>query len=137
MTKTFKRSNVRILLILMASFFLLAPHARIAAQGFDYDSYKETTLDEILDNPPDIQEGMDFFIKKRQFVVKVERYPEQCTARVVSRVLQMQGITNIPAVSHCMQVSSPKGKSVQVYVQDKIVDGLKEDVKLGDKIKVY
>jgi hypothetical protein len=134
--------NMRIAIVLLqllgvVVLLLVTPTVLLAQQEFDYDSYKQTTLDEILDNPPKIEEGMDIFIKKRQFPVKLEHHLKPCRALIVGRVLRMQGVTETPEVSHCMQVSSAKGRSVQVFLQDALVDTLKAEVKQGDMIKVY
>jgi hypothetical protein len=126
-----------VLRTLMTVALLASPTFSIGHQEFDHDSYKQITLDDILENPPDIQEGLDIFVTKRQFLVKVERLPESCTAVIIGRVLRMRGVSEVPEVSHCMQVSSPKGKPVQVFVEDVLVEGLKKDVKQGDTIKVY
>jgi hypothetical protein len=138
MIKTSLRIRIVLLQLLAAVLFLqVTTTALPAQQEFDYDSYTKTTLDEILENPPKIDEGMDIFIKKRQFVVKVEGPPKPCRALIVGRVLRMRGIEVIPEVSHCMQVSSPKGKSIEVFLQDVLVDAFKADAKRGEMIKVY
>jgi hypothetical protein len=114
-----------------------APQSDALEPTFDYGSYQPTTLDELVATVPKIDEGMDIFLKKRQFEIRIEGRPKRCTALIVGRVLRMLGIDEPPEASHCMQVSGTAGKKREVFVQDALVESLREHVKKGDIIRVY
>jgi len=130
----------RIELAVMAMLALLAPltggHTR-ASESFDYDAYQPTTLDDLAATVPNITEGMDIFLKKRQFEAVQVSEPKRCTAVIVGRVLRMQGVTEPPATAHCMKLRSPKGLEVEVFIQDTLVSDPARELKKGARLRVY
>jgi hypothetical protein len=70
-----------------------------AAQDLDEESYAVTDLDAIHAGAPKIDEGMDLFFRKVQFVASLDQLPQPCAAAVVPKVFTMLGLGEAPAVT--------------------------------------
>ena len=106
-------------------------------QTFDHASYVSTSLDEIYASAPKITEGADIFFKKRQFAVKLTSAPAKCPDGWIRKVFQILGIADPPAVTHCVNVESSEGRTTEVYVQDVLVDALREEIPVGGSLRIY
>ena len=104
---------------------------------FDHAAYGETTLDEIFAAAPKISEGADLFFKKRQFEVELLRGPQKVSNGWITVVFRTLGISDPPPVNHEILVRSPQGKEVEMYVQDVLVEPLREEVAVGSKVRVF
>lgn len=69
--------------LVVAVLFITAWGPGRASDDFDWASYQSVTLDELVDGAPQITEGMDIFLKKRQFDVKLEEAERVNTLRQV------------------------------------------------------
>jgi|GEM_PF-2151951 len=106
-------------------------------QEFDEGSYVVTDLDTIYESAPKIDEGMDLFFKKVQFVATIEQAPKECVAVIISRVFKILGLGEAPAVNHCMKLRSPNGRVASVYVEDVLVKTASDELSEGQRILVY
>jgi len=120
---------------------LLFFFGHLPAEAFDYESYTPTTLDEILDHPPAISEGMDIFFKKRDLAATVTEVPGPGTAVIVGRVLRIRGVISqtqeAPAVNHCVTVKSDMGKSVRMFLQDVLVETFRVEAPVGTRVRLW
>jgi hypothetical protein len=124
-------------LLILAAALIPTRGASGASPEFDRASYEAVTLDELVDTAPQITEGMDIFLKKRQLDVKLEESPKECRALIVVRVLKMQGVSEPPASSHCVLISTPRGRKMSAFVQDSLVADLTRLVKPGQSFHAY
>jgi hypothetical protein len=120
-------------LILLA---LVATHTA-AAQDFDEESYAVTDLDAIYAGAPTIDEGMDLFFRKVQFVASLDQLPQSCAAAVVPKVFTMLGLGEAPAVNHCLKVRSLSGRVASLYVEDVVVEATAGDLALAQGVLIY
>ncbi len=131
------KSRLATLVLASSALTPAVAHPEGPEPQFDHRSYQPTTLDELIAAVPKIDEGMDIFLKKRQFDLRVEGKPKRCTALIVGRVLRMLGVEEPPETSHCMRVSRSVGGKRELFVQDALVKSLREHVRKGDIIRVY
>ena len=135
--KSNDQSRIFAWLLIAAVLLIPAWGARGVGAEFDRASYQSVTLDELVEAAPPITEGMDIFLRKRQFTIKLEESPKKCTASIVGTVLKMLGVAEPPATSHCVMISTPRGPKLSAFVQDSLVAHLRRVVKPGQDFHAY
>lgn len=119
------------------SLLMLMLASVVSASDFDHDAYVKTTLAEVQATAPKISQGADLFFKKRQFEVEVVRGPESVSNGWITVVFRTLGIADPPAVNHEIIVKGSDGKELEMYVQDVLVDALRDEVPVGSRFRAY
>ena len=111
------------------------------AAAFDYARYKGASLDEILERqrPPagaDIYRGENLRLD-----VTLVRQAYDCNTGFLKRTMMMTGIDRdridkVP-MSKCIQVKSPKGQVVQLFIQNVVAEFLAQEVSLGSPVTIF
>lgn len=123
---------------------LLAMQPMIAlAQNFT--GYRTTTLDTVVEEwnekTKDLGPGVSLSPPaKVKFIATMNGAPAPCSNGALVVVLRMIGFEDLlkqVKVSHCLTVTSGKGRTVTAYVQDVLVPGLNSDAKVGGPIEIY
>jgi hypothetical protein len=123
---------------------LLAMQPMIAlAQSFT--GYKTTTLDAVVEEWNEKTKSLGPGVSlsppaKIKFVASMNQPPMPCNngaLRVVLRMIGFEDLLKQVKVSHCVTVATSKGRTVTAYVQDVLVPGLNDDVKVGGPIEIY
>lgn len=111
------------------------------AQGkFDHARYKAADLDEVIGLArPEI--GADIYpVLPLKIAVALISYGEPCNTGFLKQSMFMMGqkdvVENVPITS-CIKVRSAKGKTVPLYIQDRVAEFLPKEVPLGRMVALY
>jgi len=111
----------------------------------DFAGHQASTLDAVIEKWNGITEAYKPGIsvlqpQKIRFVAILQAAPEPCSNAPLDAVLRMLGATDLlrqVSVTHCVVLSSAKGKAVAAFVQDLLVPGLNSDAKPGHHVEIY
>jgi hypothetical protein len=115
----------------------------VFAQNFA--GYRTTTLDTVVEEWNEKTKTLGPGVSlsppaKVEFIAKMNGSPTPCNNGALVVVLRMIGFEDLlkqVKVSHCIAVTSAKGRTVTAYVQDVLVPGLNSDAKVGGPIEIY
>jgi hypothetical protein len=123
-------------------FFMLALFPAVAF-GQAFTEHKSTTLDALIDEWNGITQKEESGVsilqpQKIEFVATLQSMPTPCSNATLGIVSQMIGAPDLLVnVTHCLRLTSSKGRNVIAYVQDVLVPGLNSDAKIGGSVEVY
>jgi len=112
------------------------------AEDFNYSSYKNTPLAEILEESklydPEKKEGQSILMPspKIHLFEMLSMFPKKCDTFLPIFVLNTIGIPtgSLPPINYCMSIKTEDNVYVNLYIQDSIAGFVAEEYKLGDKI---
>jgi hypothetical protein len=115
------------------------------AQGFHWDSYKAEDIDSIyesdmkLESPSGAGQKIWSPLRKLHFKSALLAYPQSCKLNNLGYALSVNGVSlqNLPPISTCIRLKSPKGREFSVFIQDQVGSFLPREVKLGEQVDLY
>jgi len=115
--------------------------------GFDYAAYEKETLDGIISKSNVVldshvgDEGVDIINPVLPFALHetLEKMPYNCDSNGLVSFMSMIGFDKekIPPANHCVKIKSKSGVSVTFYVQDTLVEYIRNECKTGEKIQIW
>jgi hypothetical protein len=111
------------------------------AHSFDFNQYKQGSLDELLQLPKPAT-GVDLVApQKLRFRVVLANYGQACSTGFLKRAMIMLGATKEDveqtAITKCITVMSEKGSTASLFIQDGVAEYLPKEVKLGQRIDIF
>ena len=127
---------------ILLSLLVLLPQLALAQ---DFKGYRTTTLDDVIDEwsrkTKDEGPGYSFSRpEKIKFVGTLLRPPAPCDSGTLAAVLKLMGFADLlkqVSVTHCIGLTSGRGRVVYAYVQDLLAPGLGNDVQIGRSVDIY
>ncbi len=121
-----------------------------AASAFNYSHYQPEDLDVLMDRKPPEGNGVDVFpVRHIRLEVTLAAPAVPCAVTLASRTktdflkwamltsgIQQEWIDRV-AITHCIQVKSPKGKTLPIFIQDALVESLAKEVSPGGKLTLF
>jgi hypothetical protein len=110
-------------------------------QGLNFAQYKPADLDKILAQPRP-QKGVRMEgPQKLWFEVKMAAFAESCDATFLKKAMVTLGakkemVESVP-ISKCVKVTSAKGVTTPVYIQDRVAKYLPKDASVGSILIIY
>jgi len=116
----------------------------LQAESFPWDQYPITDIDDVFRR--DVKQhqgrggGVDIFPPKRmRIAATLLSTPHACDTAFLRKALAFVGISyqNIPPISTCIQIKTPKGRRIQAYIQDQVGEFVTKEVKVGGQADLY
>ncbi len=118
----------------------------VLGYGFDYSSYKEDTLNSIIERSNSIlklhegDEGVEIINPSVRVSLNEElaSMPYECDTGSLLKFMKMIGYQtdNFPPINFCVNVRSKSGVVVTFYLQDSLVKHLNNEVEIGNNINI-
>jgi hypothetical protein len=121
-----------VLLVGLFGLLVVAP-----AWGFPYDLYPAASLDELLDQPRPAGA-----VTKRGELLKLSvtltAYGTPCDGSLVKSMVRVpDDAVDRFSVTRCITVRSAKGRSMQLFIQDRVAAYLPKEVPIGSAITLF
>jgi hypothetical protein len=124
---------------------MLLAIAPLLSHAQQWPGYKDVNLDMIHSEWDEITKtynpGMSIMQpQKVRFVAKYVSAPQPCnnnTLETIFNTLRVPGFLNQVAITHCIKFTSDGGRTVNAWVQDVLVPGLKADAKIEGQIEIH
>jgi hypothetical protein len=131
----------------LALFFFFAFPLISAGSDFDFASYENETLDNIVKRSNVIidehgeDKGIEILNPSKRVALTEElvKLPYKCSTEALTRFMKLVGfeIESLPPINYCIEIRSKSGVVATFYVQDSLVGFINEEVKLGDSINLW
>lgn len=83
------------------------------------------------------EKDVEIVLRKIRLDAEVAALPAPRRAQYLTGVLRDMGANPAPSVSHGMEIRSPAGKRLNVYLEDSVAERAGKELKVGDKITLY
>lgn len=124
---------------------ILLAIAPLLGHAQQWPGYKDVNLDTIHSEWDEITKtynpGMSIMRpQKVRFIAKYVSAPQPCNNSILETIfntLGVPGFLNRVAITHCIKFTSDDGRTVNAWVQDVLVPGLKADAKIDSQIEIH
>ncbi len=129
---------------ILKMFIIISP---ILGYGFDYSSYEESTLNSILERSDAIlnlhqdDKGIEIInpVVRVSLSEELARMPYKCESGFLLKIMKMVRfqIDTFPPINYCVDVKSDSGRTVKFFVQDGLVERIKQEATVGTNISLW
>jgi hypothetical protein len=119
----------------VALAFFLAPAPSWAGEPTEFTP---VSVEQLLEpSVPLGRKDVEIVLRKIRLDAKVAALPAPRRAHYLTGVLRDMGADPVPQVSHGMDIASPAGKTLNVYLEDSAAERAKQELRPGQSITLY